>query len=259
MKILFIGDIVGEVGRRMLSEHLKSLQNEYSIDLTIVNGENAAHGKGITPKIYDSFKSLGVDVITLGNHAFSKNIIKEYMEKFDDLVRPCNMEPLEYGRGFVTCHINNLDIMIINICGKAFMDNILIDPFEATDEILENNSADIIFVDFHGEATAEKRCYFEYYKDRIQCVVGTHTHVQTADEMISNGSCFISDVGMCGAINSILGRDIEEVISRTIYQQKTYFTPAKGPGMLCGVVIDIDEITKKVQKIERIQIKETLN
>ena len=156
MKILFIGDIVGEVGRRMLSEHLKSLQNEYSIDLTIVNGENAAHGKGITPKIYDSFKSLGVDVITLGNHAFSKNIIKEYMEKFDDLVRPCNMEPLEYGRGFVTCHINNLDIMIINICGKAFMDNILNKVIAIEDS--NGNTIMAISIDENGKIVDFDNC-----------------------------------------------------------------------------------------------------
>lgn len=256
MKILFIGDIVGEVGRNMLAKHLNELQAKHQIDLTIVNGENAAHGKGITPKIYQSFKELGVDIITLGNHAFSKNIIKEHIDELHDMVRPCNMEPLEYGKGFIIREIKGSKVMVINICGAAFMDNVSVSPFVATDEILSNNAADIIFVDFHGEATAEKRCYFEYYKDRIRCVVGTHTHVQTADEMISQGSCFISDVGMCGAISSILGRDIDEVIARTIHQHKTYFTPAKGAGMLCGVVIDIDDDTKMVQKIERIQLKE---
>ncbi|MCI5773869.1 MAG: TIGR00282 family metallophosphoesterase [Erysipelotrichaceae bacterium] len=255
MKILFIGDIVGEVGRNMLSQHLASLKHDHAIDLTIVNGENAAHGKGITPKIAQQFKELGVDVITLGNHAFSKNVIKEKIDELDYMVRPCNMEPLGYGQGFTKLEVLGLKVMIINVCGAAFMDNIVCSPFVATDKILANNHADITFVDFHGEATAEKRCYFEYYKDQIQCVVGTHTHVQTADEMISEGSCFISDVGMCGAIESILGRDIEEVIARSVHQQKTYFTPAKGKGMLCGVVIEVDNQTKKVVKIERLQVK----
>lgn len=256
MRILFLGDVVGSVGRQIINDNFKSIKEKYSADLTIINGENAAHGKGITTKIYRQFKNLGIDAITLGNHAFSKSMIIDNIDDCSDLIRPCNMEPLNIGNGYIIKEVKGLKILVINVCGQVFMDNVVIDPYSACTNIIDSQKADIVFVDFHGEATAEKRCFFEYMKNKATIVCGTHTHIQTADEMIKDHRAFISDVGMCGPIDSILGRDIDEVINKTIYHEKTYFTPADGKGIICGVVIDVDEQTCNAINIERIQIRD---
>lgn len=256
MKILFLGDVVGSVGRQIVNDNFKNIKEKYQIDFAIINGENAAHGKGITTKIYRQFKNLGIDVITLGNHAFSKSMIIDNIDECKDMIRPCNMEPLNIGKSYIIKEVKGLRILVINVCGQVFMDNVVIDPFSACLNIINKEKADIVFVDFHGEATAEKRCFFEYLKKKVTIVCGTHTHIQTADEMIKNHAAFISDVGMCGPIDSILGRDIDEVIDKTIYHEKTYFTPAKGKGIICGVVIEVDEQNHHATNIERIQIRD---
>lgn len=253
MKILFLGDVVGKVGRRIINERLASLKKEHQIDLTIINGENAAHGKGITSRIYHGFINLGVDVVTLGNHAFSKGEILTTFDDCENLIRPMNLKPLEIGKAVIIKEINNLKVAICNINGVVFMNNIEGTPYDAMDQIIKNNPADIYFVDFHAEATAEKLTFWNYYRDKVQVVVGTHTHVQTADEQIYNGSAYISDVGMCGAYDSILGRDTNEVISRMVHNNYTRYLPAEGSAVLSGVVIEIDEKTKKAVKITRIQ------
>lgn len=255
MKILFLGDVVGKVGRDIVNTKLSFLKEKYSVDFTIVNGENSAHGKGITTKIYKSFKNMDVDIITLGNHAFSKREILDSLYDCTDLLRPVNLDPMNIGRSYTIKEIKRKKIAVINICGSAFMDNIVENPYQSMERILSRISADIIFVDFHGEATAEKVTFFEYFKDRITVVVGTHTHVQTADERVKNGCAFISDVGMCGAFDSILGRDIEEVFNLQIKKIPSKFKPAEGSAILCGVLIEIDDITNRALKIKRIQIR----
>ncbi len=255
MNILFLGDVVGKVGRQIVDDQLSFIKEKYKIDFTIVNGENSAHGKGITTKIYKNFKNIGVDVVTLGNHAFSKSEIKLSINECKDLVRPANIEPLNVGNSVIVKQCKNKTIAIINLCGKVFMDACIESPFDAMNKILSKLKADIIFVDLHAEATSEKVTFFEYYKNKVTAVVGTHTHVQTADERIKYGCAFITDAGMCGAYDSVLGRDIEEVFDLNIRKIPSRFKPAEGPGILCGVVISIDDNTNRATKIERIQIR----
>lgn len=258
MNILFIGDIVGAPGRKMVLNHLKQLKETYQIDLTIANGENSAHGKGITSKIYQQFITAGIDVITLGNHAFSKSEIMPYLNGLPRLVRPKNMLPLKGGQSVLTIAAASLNVAVINLYGEVFMDHVGGSWKDAMDDILSQVKADVYFVDFHGEATSEKQTFFYLYQDRISAVVGTHTHVQTADEKVDQGCAYISDVGMCGAIRSVLGRDVDEVINRTIFQEKTHYTVAEGAAMLNAVVITIDEDSKRARAIQRLCINESV-
>lgn len=255
MNILFIGDIVGAVGREMVREHLPKLKADYQIDLVVANGENAAHGKGITKKIYYQLLSYGVDVITMGNHTFSKNDIYQFIEEADRMVRPANMEPIEYGQHTVVVKVRNKRVAISNLCGEVWMHNVIDSPFYCMEEILNDIDADIYVVDFHGETTSEKIAFTYNFAGRIQAVVGTHTHVQTADERIVYGTAAISDLGMCGAYTSVLGRDVDEIITRFTTDDKTKFKIALGPGILCGAVVQIHDETDKAFHIERIQIR----
>lgn len=255
MKILFFGDIVGASGRRGLEQYLPVLKSKYEPDFIICNGENSAHGKGITRKIYRQFKNLGIDVITLGNHAFSKRDIIEYMDEMEDMVRPKNMIPEDAGTCCVIKEVNGKHVAVISIMGQSFMDNVTQAPVDALQDILEELDADIIFVDMHAEATAEKRLVFEFFHKSITALIGTHTHIQTADELIKDGAAFMSDVGMCGAYDSILGRDIDEIINRTIYHENTRFVPSLTPAVVCACLITVDDNTNRAIAIERIQIR----
>lgn len=255
MKILFIGDIVGSAGRQMLIEHLPALKRRIQPDLTIVNGENAAHGKGITRKIYYQLLNAGADFITMGNHTFSKSELKMFISEADRLIRPDNLAPTDLGESVRITKVKDLTVGMVNMCGEVFMDNIVESPFSSMEAILKQHQADLWFVDFHGETTGEKQTFAQIFADRCVMIVGTHTHIQTADDQILRGCGYISDVGMCGVFDSILGRDKDEVIARTLYQEKTRYTVAEGPGMLCGVWVDIDENTRRAVAIERIQIR----
>ncbi|NLC96602.1 MAG: TIGR00282 family metallophosphoesterase [Erysipelotrichaceae bacterium] len=255
MNILFLGDVVGKAGRQIVNDKLSLIQNQYEIDFTIVNGENSAHGKGITTKIYKNFKRLNVDVVTLGNHAFSKREIIDHLDECSDLIRPINIEPSDIGKGIIIKKYKDKKIAIINLCGKVFMDSTTSNPIDVMNKILSKLVADIIIVDLHAEATSEKITFFEYFKSKLTAVIGTHTHVQTADERIKDGCAFITDVGMCGAYDSVLGRDIEEVFDLNIRKIPSRFKPAEGPAILCGVIINIDDNTNRAISIKRIQIR----
>ena len=246
MRILFIGDIVGSPGRQMLQQHLPALKEKICPDLTIVNGENAAHGKGITKKIYYQLLGCGADYITMGNHTFSKSELKMFIQEADRLIRPVNLAPVELGEGVRIVRVNGKRIGMVNLCGEVFMDNVVRSPFECMSEILNRTLADLWFVDFHGETTGEKETFAQVFADRC---------VMIADEQLMRGCAYISDAGMCGAFDSILGRDKREVIERTLYQIKTRYTVAEGPAMLCGVWAEIDETTGRATHIERIQIR----
>ncbi len=253
MKILFVGDIVSRPGRRVLEKHLKSLQKKHDIDFTIVNAENAAHGKGLTPKIFNQIIGFGADVITLGNHAYAKEEIFEIIND-EKIVRPINLTTSKMGKGYRLFKVLDKTILVGNVCGEAFMHNVDPDPFIASLEFV-NAKADIKIIDLHGEATAEKVAYMHYFKNDFTAILGTHTHVQTADEDIFNGCAYISDVGMSGPYESVIGRDIDEVISRFVGNEQTYYTVSKNEAVLCAVVIEIDEKTNRASKIERIQIR----
>ena len=255
MNILFVGDIVGASGRQVLFDNLEGIRKEYQIDFTIINGENSAHGKGITKKIYDSFVNAGIDVITMGNHTFSKNDIYQFIDEATHLVRPGNMLPLDVGKASLIVEKNGKKIAVYNLSGEVFMDQVTESPFVAMEKLFEPNLADIHIVDLHAEATSEKIAFLHYFKDKVAMIVGTHTHVQTADEMVLDGCAFISDVGMTGAYYSVIGRDVNETLAMTVGKEKTRFTVAENPGVFCGVVVSIDENTNRATEIKRIQIR----
>ncbi len=254
MKLLFIGDIVGKSGRKAVEKQLSSLVKTHKIDLVLANAENAAHGKGITEKIYRELQSYGVDYMSLGNHAFSKDVIKNFIQDADRLIRPANMYPLEYGKGFLDFELKGLKFRFINLCGTVFMDNISQNPFLEFDK-LKGDSSIIHIVDLHAEATSEKAAFLEMFKSNCALIVGTHTHVQTADDCIRDGCAFISDVGMTGPYYSIIGRDTQEVLNRFRGIVSKTFTVGEGEAIFCAVVVEINESTLRAESIERIQIR----
>ncbi len=253
MRILFLGDVVAKSGRRKVEARLPQLIEETSPNLVIVNGENSAHGKGISTKIYQSLKLAGADVITLGNHAFSKGEIKLHLDECPDLVRPANLEPLDIGKTICIKEYQGKKIAVVNILGSVFMDCSTDEPIVTMNRLLDKIHADMIFVDLHAEATSEKELFLRMFCEKCVAIVGTHTHIQTADEKIYHGCAFITDVGMCGPYDSILGRDTEEIIAHNVYKQNTRFTPSENEAMLCGVIIDIDDKTNRAISIQRIQ------
>jgi metallophosphoesterase (TIGR00282 family) len=255
MRILFIGDIVGKTGRAVVKRLLPSLKEQYAIDFTIANGENATHGKGLSKDHYKELIDMGIDLITLGNHAFSKAEILEYIDSADRLIRPLNIEPLNKGRSYCKVTIHNQTVVIINLCGAVFMERTVSSPFLAMHNLLPILDDAIVIVDLHAEATSEKVAFAFQYKDICSAVVGTHTHVQTADERIIDGCAFISDVGMSGPFDSVIGRDIQEVLDRFNGLTVKHFTVSKAESMLCGVMIEIDDKNHRAIKIERIQIR----
>jgi metallophosphoesterase (TIGR00282 family) len=252
MRILFIGDIVGKIGRRMLKEHLLELKRQHGAQVAIVNGENAAHGKGITEKIYKELLTAGADFITLGNHAFAKRDVYEFLDEDIRMIRPANFPEGAPGRGHGVVNVNGVKLLIMNLQGRSFMDAIDC-PFRKADGILEEVEADEIFVDFHSETTSESLAMGHYLDGRVDAVVGTHTHVQTNDEQVlPEGTKYITDVGMTGFRDGILGIRKEEVIERFLHQLPVrHYVPEEGPGILSGVIIDT-----KTNKIDTIRIRE---
>lgn len=255
MKLLFIGDVVGSSGRAVLTQNLAALKEQYSIDCTIVNGENAAHGKGITRRIYHQITSLGVDAVTMGNHTFSKGELLDFIDEADRLVRPMNLLPLEKGKSVRVIDVLGKKLAVVNLCGQVFMDRIEKSPFVCMEEVLNTVEADMFLVDLHAETTSEKITFAHVFGKKCVGIFGTHTHVQTADERIIDGCGFITDAGMCGTWDSVLGRDKDEVIRHLVYHEPTRYTIATGPAVLCGVVITIDDETLRTTAIERIQIR----
>ena len=257
MKIIFLGDIVGKKGREAIRDLLAPLKEKYHPDFIIANGENAAHGKGITKKIYDQLISYGVDCITLGNHAFSKKEIIDHLKETDKLVCPINyIEKL--GRGYRIFNVKNKKICVINCLGTYMQEAYTLDPYKEMNKVLRSiakKNVDYTIVDFHAEATAEKRVFFEYYKKKVNAVIGTHTHVQTADEQIIDKKAYITDVGMCGPFNSIIGRDIDECLKKMVKKERTKYTISENNPILCGVYLEFDNKSKDCTKIERIQIR----
>ena len=253
--LLFIGDVVGKTGCDFLASKLSGLKKQYNIDVTVVNGENSSQGNGITEESADSIIRAGADVITTGNHAFRHRDSMHIYER-DFIIRPANYpEGGCVGKGVCTLDMGAWSITVINLMGTAFMDA-LDNPFTKIDEILENTDSKNILVDFHAEATSEKKAMGHYLTDRVTAVVGTHTHVQTSDEIIlGGGTAYITDAGMTGPEISCLGADIGPVINTYRFHMPERFTPSANPCFLCGVVIAFDEKTGKSHKINRIIIR----
>lgn len=223
MKILFFGDVVGRPGREVIKKILPDWQKEYSTDLVIANGDNLAHGKGITRETFKEMIDSGVDMITSGDHNWSqRQVISLLQDKDNPLIRPANFPEGVPGQGYRLMEIGTKKVLIINLIGRVFMAEQYDDPFRKADQIIsENEEADITIVDWHAEATAEKVCLGWYLDGRVSAVLGTHTHVPTADERIlPQGTAYISDVGMVGPTDSSLGMDREVAINRFLTQMK---------------------------------------
>lgn len=251
-RILFLGDVVGKPGRAIVREGLPSLIDTYKPLFVVINGENSAGGVGITPDIAEELFQAGAHAITLGNHAFNKREIGAYLETGKPIVRPSNMPPGTPGRGLVEVEQGGIRLAVMNICGRVFMDP-YDDPFREANRLLEGLETPHRLVDFHAEATSEKLAMGYHLDGRVTAVLGTHTHVATADERIlPGGTAAITDVGMTGPVDSVLGMDKEIILSRFRTSMPQRFEVANGPGVICGVVIDVNE-TGRATSIERVK------
>jgi metallophosphoesterase (TIGR00282 family) len=258
LKVLFIGDIIGEPGRKFVRQNLRGLTEAHRPDVVIANGENAAGGFGITPDIADELFFMGIDVLTSGNHVWDKKEIEPYLVKQDRLIRPANYPEGNGGYGSVVISTPNAGkVGILNLEGRVFMSN-LDDPFRTADQEIGKlkKETPVVIIDFHAEATSEKAALAWYLDGRASAVIGTHTHVQTADErVLPGGTAIISDVGMTGPTDSVIGVKKEDAIARFLTQRPHKFEIPKVPVHLDAVVIDIDEKSGKAKSIERIKIR----
>jgi hypothetical protein len=255
MKILFIGDTVGKAGRAIVHSHLKHLQQDLSVDLTILNCENAASGFGITPKIADEFFDWGIDVLTSGNHIWDKKEILPYLDRNTRILRPANYPSDNPGRGLAVLKTSSgIEVAVLNLQGRVFMPP-TDDPFRVADAELSKipKHIKVIFVDMHGEATSEKVAMGWYLDGRVSAVVGTHTHIPTADETIlPGGTAFQTDVGMAGPFHSVIGVIKEDVIRRFLTSIPDRFEAASQDAQLNAVFVEVDPETGKARRIERI-------
>ncbi len=257
MKVLFIGDIVGKVGRQAVSAGLPGLVDKQKIDLVIANGENVAAGFGLTESLVKDLFRMGVHVITTGNHVWDKKDFVGYISKENRVIRPANFAPGVPGYGSVVyCLPDGTKVGVLNLSGRIFMTPVDC-PFRTAQAEIENlqKDAKIIIVDLHAEATSEKVAFGYFVDGKVSAVIGTHTHVQTADEKIlSNGTAYITDVGMTGPAHSVIGIDLDQIIRRFLTGMPDRFETAQGPGILSAVVIDIDKDSGKATGIERVQL-----
>jgi metallophosphoesterase (TIGR00282 family) len=261
MRILFIGDIFGRPGRTMVKDRLSGLVQEHAIDLVIANGENAAAGFGITPPLAEELFEMGIDVLTTGNHIWDKREIVDYFQMDGNqhsmarrVLRPANYPTGMPGWGVYQGRKNDVPYAVINLQGRVFM-AANDDPFRVSDQLLKEIKDKIVVVDIHAEATSEKISMGWYLDGRVTAVVGTHTHVPTADErVLPGGTAYITDVGMTGPYDSVIGVKKEQIMARFLNNMPMRFEAASGDVRLCAVVVDCDEATGHARKIERIML-----
>jgi metallophosphoesterase (TIGR00282 family) len=260
MRILFIGDIVGRTGRAIVTDRLPGLIKDWKLDFVVANGENAAGGFGITEAIYNELMDAGVDAVTLGNHAWDQREALVFIERAPKLVRPLNFPKGTPGRGAALVDTKNgKRALVINAMGRIFMDP-LDDPFTAVDRELSacalKKDADAIIIDMHCEATSEKQALGFFVDGRASLVVGTHTHAPTSDHRIlPGGTAFVSDVGMTGDFNSVIGMNKEEPLNRFLRKVPgARFEPAEGPATLCGLMIETDDTSGRAKKVAAIRV-----
>ena len=255
MRILFLGDIVGEPGRKAVMHKLADIKREHNIDFSIVNGENAAGGRGITPKIARELFASGAKVITTGDHVWDQRELLDYLPTEPNILRPLNYPTDTPGNGAVVSETEFGKVAVINAQGRTFMNPPLENPFTIVEEKvaqLREEGVKIIFLDFHAETTSESIAMGFHLDGTVSAVVGTHTHVQTADERIlPNGTAHLTDAGMCGPEISVLGRNVESVVWRFKTGLPTRFPVARGPVRLCGMIVDIDPESGKATHVER--------
>lgn len=257
MRILMVGDVVGRPGRYFFAERTPELKHQLKLDVVVVNGENAAHGKGLTPNIFNELISGGADVVTTGNHIWDNPTVLQILDTEPFLLRPANYPEGAPGKGFCIYPVGRKKVGVINMAGRVFMQPPMDDPFRLGEKIIAflKKSCDVILIDFHAEATSEKLAFAHYLDGQVTAVVGTHTHVQTADEKIlPNGTAYISDLGMVGAENSILGMSIEPVIKRFVTARPSKFEVAEGAAEYCALFIETEDKSNKVIKVKRIKL-----
>ena len=254
MKILAVGDVVGGRAVEYLENNLWKVREENKIDFTVVNGENASEIHGIGTADAKALISSGADLITLGNHTYGRRDICEFLSESESIIRPANYPPMAPGGGYTLLNVNGWRILGINILGTALMESLAC-PFTTVDRILEreNGNYDFAVMDIHAEATSEKIALARYFDGRIAVIFGTHTHVQTADEQIlPNGSGYITDLGMTGPDNGVIGTEADAVIEKFRTKMPVRFKAADGKIKACGAIFDLDTDTKKVRSVTRI-------
>lgn len=259
MRLLAIGDVCSQVGVDTVKKYLPVIKKEKQIDAVIINGENSAQNNGVTKQSAGMLFSLGADVITGGNHSLRNKEVYDYLDECDFLLRPHNLPDADYGKGYCFVDFGRFSMAVINLSGKIYLERVNADnPFNCADELIEkakNDGAKIIVVDFHAEATSEKRAMGLYLDGKVSVVFGTHTHVQTADEQIlPNGTGYITDLGMTGPRDSILGVKSDIIINRLKNNDMSKFEFSESEGMLCGCIFEIDNNTGKCVSVERISL-----
>lgn len=260
MKILFVGDIFGEAGRNAIKASIDSIKSKYQPDFTIANAENAAGGRGISYNTAQEIFDSGIDAITMGNHTWSRKEILRIIDSESRIVRPANYPKGVPGRGRLIIEKNGLKLAVINLLGRIYMDSTVDCPFQVVDRELSflKGQAHYILVDFHAEATSEKVAMGYYLDGRVSCVLGTHTHIQTADEKVLNGgTAYITDVGMTGPANGVIGVDKDLIIKKFTLGMPVKHDVAKGKAQFNAVIVDINEETNKASQI--IRINELIN
>lgn len=254
MRILAVGDIVGKTGLQKLKDVLPYVIKDKNIDFVIVNGENAADGMGLTEKMYKEILALNVNVVTMGNHTWGKKEIFNFIDH-KNIIRPANYPSNNPGRGYEVYECKNKTIAVINLIGRTTMSVLSENPFIVAKDIIDEikDAVDIIVIDFHAEATAEKIALGYYLDGEATIIYGTHTHVQTADEKIlEKGTAYISDIGMTGPSKSVIGMDVDASIKRFVTSLPEKYKVAEGKGMFNSCIFEIDDNTNKVTKIERL-------
>ena len=262
MNILCLGDIVGQPGRDILTQELSSIQSHHNIDFTVANIENAAAGFGFNQKIYNELLALNIDAFTSGNHVYAKRDVMQDFDSFDVLVRPLNFPKQHPGTGVRLFDCNGCKIALINIIGRVFM-NLSDCPFKAMDDVLKTVDADIVLVDFHAETTSEKQAMGWFLDGKVNVIFGTHTHVQTADcRVLSKGTGYVSDIGMCGAYDSVIGMDKTISVQKFITQLPDRHQPVKNPSeyVIGALIITIeDQQVRDINMMHKVYSNEKTN
>jgi metallophosphoesterase (TIGR00282 family) len=258
MKVLMIGDVVARPGRVAVVERVQDLREQHGVSLVVMNAENVAGGYSITPSLAESLFAAGVDVMTSGNHIFDKREAVAYIERQPRLLRPANYPKGTPGSGLWTGEVQGVRVAVLNLMGRVFMPPTHEDPFRAADETLASldDAVRVRLVDMHGEATSEKYAMGWYLDGRVSAVVGTHTHVQTADERIlPQGTAYLTDIGMTGSYDGVIGMDKDEVIARFLSPANRRAEHSHGDVHICAALIDVDEATGRAREITRLCLK----
>jgi metallophosphoesterase (TIGR00282 family) len=265
MKLLFLGDVVGRSGRDAITARLPGLIADHGLDFVVINGENASHGRGLTEAHFGELRAAGADAVTLGDHAFDQRDTLTYIGREPTLIRPLNMPDGTPGRGANLIEgRNGKRVLVVNALGRVFMDPVD-DPFRAVEAAIAacplGEQADAVIIDFHTEATSEIQAMGMFLDGRVSLVVGTHTHIPTADaRILRGGTALMADAGMCGDYNSVIGVDPEEPLNRFLTGiSNGRFTPAEGEATLCGVAIETDDKTGLVTRLSPVRIGGTLS